>query len=113
VASSSSTSIGREIRAPAEKDKEMNLIMLQGKIVNLDNVTVADKYNPGESPGYPLHHFRFSQYTIWLEFNISISAGTNLFGRETFDSAVTHFEYATKEARDRDWQQLCDLVKRR
>ena len=83
----------------------MNLIILQDRIVNLDNVTCIKRYKSGDkNPAYPIIDTRFAKPTIQVEFNTS--AG----GAEGFDATFEQFEYGDEPARDRDWRQLCKLA---
>lgn len=84
----------------------MNLVIIQDRIVNLDNATGIEKYRPGDL--HPLHWINnscFSKHTIWIEFN------TVEGSRQDLTSAVKVFEYKNEAESNRDWQRLCGLAR--
>ena len=83
----------------------MNAIVLQGRIVNLNNVTTIERYRPGDRhPSNPFSSFRFSKHTIWIEFNTVAGDAKN------FSPAGSMFEYKNKADSNRDWRRLCELA---
>ena len=83
----------------------MNLIIMQDRIINLDNTTCFRRFKPGYR--YAIlwaSNRRVSKHTIWVEF------ATPIGDSKTFDSAVESFEYANAKAADNDWQRLRELA---
>ena len=83
----------------------MNAIVLQGRIVNLNNVTTIERYRPGDRyPSHPFSSFHFSKHTIWIEFN------TIEGDAKDFSPAGRMFEYKNEADSNRDWRRLCELA---
>jgi len=82
----------------------MNLLIIQDRIINLENVTCIRRFRPGDRRPTPWDVSQcFSKHTIWIEFAVTVGDSKN------FDATAEPFEYHSANAADEQWQRLCEL----